>query len=214
MQLYNFFRNSAGYRVRIALNLKKLDWEYVSVNLLRDGGEQLRPEYRAINPQQLIPALRDGDAIIPQSLAIIEYLEEKHPEPSLYPADPVERARARAVAQHVACEIHPLANTRVQKYLRSELGIGEDAIMDWCRHWIGHGLAAIEAGLGGTAHATAFCFGDRPSVADLCIVPQFHNARRMGLDLTPYPTLVRIDEVCRALPAFAAAAPERQPDAA
>lgn len=214
MQLYNFFRNSAGYRVRIALNLKKLDWEYVSVNLLRDGGEQLKPEYRAINPQQLIPALRDGDAIIPQSLAIIEYLEEKYPEPSLLPDGPVDRARARGVAQHVACEIHPLANTRVQKYLRGVLGADEDAVAAWCRHWIAHGFAAIETGLGGAAHATAFCFGDRPGLADLCIVPQLYNARRMGLDLGPYPTLVRIDEVCRALPAFAAAAPERQPDAA
>lgn len=212
MRLFSYWRSSAAYRVRIALNLKSLTADYVPVHLLRGGGEHLRPDYRTINPQGLVPVLEDGPTIIGQSLAIIEYLEEVHPQPPLLPSDPAERARVRGFAHYIASEIHPLNNLRVLRYLKRELNLSDERRDAWYRHWIAEGLAALEAGLG-PDHADDFCFGGQPTLADICLVPQMANARRYDCDLGPYPTLRRIDETCRALPAFADAAPERQPDA-
>lgn len=209
MKLYTFFRSSASYRVRIALNLKGLEYEQVPVHLRR--GEQWEPGYRAVNPQALVPALEDGARPLTQSLAIIEYLEERYPEPPLLPREPADRALVRAMALTVACEIHPLQNLRVLNYLKQELQESEEAANRWARHWIGLGLAALEQlTLGAPGR---FCFGDSPTLADVFLVPQLYNARRFACDLSPYPRLLGIDENCRALPAFAEASPERQPDA-
>lgn len=212
MQLYSYFRSSAAYRVRIALNLKGLSYEYKPVHLLKDGGQQLSPEYRRLNPNALVPSLVDGDQVLTQSLAIIEYLEELHPQPPLLPADPAGRARVRAIAQTIACDIHPLNNLRVLKYIKGTLGASEEAKNEWYRHWVQQGLAALEAMLDSPATGR-YCHGDTPTLADLCLVPQMANARRFDCDLSRVPTLVRIDAACRALPAFADAAPDKQPDA-
>jgi maleylpyruvate isomerase len=213
MKLYSYFRSSAAYRVRIALNLKGLPYEYLPVHLLRDGGQQLAPAYRALNPDGVVPTLIDGDAVLNQSLAIVEYLEEVHPEPPLLPRDPLARAHVRALALQVACEIHPLDNLRVLKYLKRELGVGDEAKDAWYRHWIESGFTALETRLSNDARTGRFCCGDTPTLADLCLIPQIFNARRFGIDLQPYPTLVRVDAAAAALDAFARAAPDRQPDA-
>ena len=213
MKLYSFFRSSAAYRVRIALNLKGLGYEYLPVHLSRGGGEQLRPEFRRINPQGLVPALQDGEQTLSQSLAIIEYLDETHPHPPLLPKTPAERARVRALAQSIACEIHPLNNTRVLGYLTKVAGFSDDARNAWYAHWIAEGFKALEARLAGNPATGKFCHGDTPGMADCCVVPQMANARRFKCDLSPYPTLVAIDRNCQALEAFQRAAPERQPDA-
>lgn len=212
MQLYSYFRSSAAFRVRIALNLKGLSYEYLGVHLLKDGGQQLAESYRALNPSALVPTLVDGDAVIGQSLAIMEYLDETHPQPALLPADPVGRARVRAIAQTIACDTHPLNNLRVLKYIKGTLGASEEAKNEWYRHWVQQGLAALEAMLDSPATGR-YCHGDTPTLADLCLVPQMANARRFDCDLSRVPTLVRIDAACRALPAFADAAPDKQPDA-
>ncbi|WP_459614667.1 maleylacetoacetate isomerase [Bordetella sp. 2513F-2] len=214
MQLYSYFRSSAAYRVRIALNLKGLPYEYVPVHLLKDGGQQLAPDYRRVNPAALVPTLVDGDLSLGQSMAIIEYLDETHPEPALLPADPAGRARVRAIAQAIACDIHPLNNLRVLKYLKHELKVEEEAKNAWYRHWVMLGLESLEQMLAADAQTGRHCHGDAPTLADLCLVPQIYNARRFECDLSAFPTLVRIDAACLALPAFADAAPERQPDAA
>jgi maleylpyruvate isomerase len=213
MKLYTYFRSSAAYRVRIALNLKGLPYEAVPVHLLKDGGQQLSPEYRAVNPSALVPSLQDGDATLSQSLAIIEYLEETQPQVALLPRDPLGRARVRALALMVACDIHPITNLRVLKYLTGTLGVPEDAKTEWYRHWVREGLAAIEAHLARDAQTGRFCHGDSPTMADCCLVPQVFNARRFEVDLGPYPTIASIDAACAELPAFADAHPGRQGDA-
>lgn len=209
MKLYTYFRSSAAYRVRIGLNLKGLAWEAVPVHLTRDGGEQKKPAFLALNPQGLVPALEDAGAVLTQSLAILEYLEETHPEPALLPADPLLRARVRAFALGIACDIHPLNNLRVLNYLKGPLGHTEEEVAVWYRHWVETGLAALER----MVQPGPFCFGDRPTLADVCLVPQMANARRFNSDLSACPTLVAIDAHCQSLPAFAAAHPDRQPDA-
>jgi len=213
MILYTFFRSSAAYRVRIALNLKGLAYEAVPVHLSRGGGEQLAPAYRKLNPQSLVPVLQDGGHALTQSLAIIEYLEETHPQPRLMPKTPVERARVRALALAVACEVHPLNNTRVLNYLSGPMGLGDDAKRTWYHHWIALGLGALEARLAGDRETGSYCHGDAPGLADCCLVPQLANARRFKCDVSPYPTLLMIEKNCQALDAFQRAAPDQQPDA-
>ncbi|MFN8722845.1 MAG: maleylacetoacetate isomerase [Rhodospirillales bacterium] len=210
MRLHTFFRSSAAYRVRIGLNLKGLAAEMVPVHLRRN--EQHSVDFARTNPQHFVPALEDGPAVLTQSLAILEYLEETHPEPPLLPPDPVGRARVRALALAIACDIHPLNNLRVLRYLQKDLALAEPARDAWARHWIEEGFAAIEAMLR-EGPAGAFCHGDAPTLADVCLVPQVANAHRVTTDLSPYPIIRRIDETCRGLPAFAAAAPGNQPDA-
>ncbi|SAI72207.1 glutathione-S-transferase [Bordetella ansorpii] len=213
MQLYSYFRSSAAYRVRIALSLKGLSYETVPVHLVKGGGQQLEPAYRQVNPNALVPTLVDGDLTLGQSLAIIEYLDETHPQPALLPADAAGRARVRALALTVACDIHPLNNLRVLKYLKHDLKVDEDAKNGWYRHWIDVGLGGLEQMLAGSPQTGRFCHGDTPTLADLCLVPQVFNARRFDCDLSAFPTLVRIDAACQELQAFQDAAPERQPDA-
>ncbi len=212
MKLYSYFRSSAAYRVRIALNLKGLDYETVPVHLLKDGGQQLSEGYRQVNPAGLVPTLADGDWAIGQSMAILEYLEEAHPEPALLPAGAKQRARVRSIAQLIACDIHPLNNLRVLKYLKHELQAGDEARDAWYRHWVGQGLAAVESLLAGHPDTGRFCHGDQPTFADLCLVPQVFNARRFGCDLSAVPTVLRIDSACAELDAFRQAAPDNQPD--
>lgn len=213
LKLYSYWRSSAAYRVRIALNLKGLDYSIEPVHLLRGGGEQHSPEHRARDPQEQVPLLQHGHRLIRQSLAIIEYLDETFPENPLLPATARDRARARSLAQLVACDIHPLGNLRVQQYLEREFGIEQARREDWTRHWIKRGFEALETLLTDNPASGDFCEGDLPGIADCCLVPQVYNARRFGIDLSPYPTIVHIDEACRQLPAFQKAAPENQPDA-
>ncbi|AXA89927.1 maleylacetoacetate isomerase [Massilia sp. YMA4] len=212
MKLYTYFRSSAAYRVRIALNLKGLAYDAVPVHLLRGGGEQRQPAYRAVHPGGLIPALIDGDVTLTQSLAIIEYLEEMHPVMPLLPQDAAGRARVRALALTIAADTHPLTNLRVLQHLTGPLGLGEDAKMDWYRHWTGAGLATLEALLA-QGETGRFCHGDTPTLADCCLVPQVFNAQRFNIDLAPYPNVARIHATCADIPAFQAAHPSAQPDA-
>ncbi|MFW3617005.1 maleylacetoacetate isomerase [Billgrantia antri] len=210
--LYGYYRSSAAYRVRIALNLKGLAYHQAPVNLVK--GEQRGEENLARNPQGLVPVLETDDGIqLSQSLAICEYLDERHPEPPLLPADAAGRARVRSLAQLVACEIHPLNNLKVLKYLVHELKLDDEAKLAWYRHWIAEGFAALEARLAGEPATGTFCHGDSPTLADLCLVPQVYNAERFDCDLSPYPTIRRITERCRGMEAFAMAAPGEQPDA-
>lgn len=212
MKLYDYFRSSASYRVRIALNLKGIDWERAPVHLLKDGGQHLLPAYRAINPQALVPALRDDERVLTQSLAIIEYLDETHPKPPLLPGDPLGRARVRALALLVACDIHPLANLRVRNYLKQKLGLSDDQRQQWDQHWLGEGLAAFERLVAGHPETGTYCHGGHPTIADICLVPQLFNARRVGCDLALYPTILRIEAACVKLAAFERAHPMVQPD--
>ncbi len=212
-QLYGYWRSSAAYRVRIALNLKGLEYEQVPVHLARDGGEQHRAEFHEISPQAQVPVLRHGARLIRQSLAIIEYLDEVHPAPPLLPAVSRDRARVRALAMAVACDIHPLNNLRVTRYLERELGANEAQRLAWMQHWMALGLEGLEAQVADHPSTGDFCEGDTPTLADCCLVPQLYNARRFELDLSPWPTLLRIEANCRMLPAFQDAAPEAQPDA-
>lgn len=213
LKLYTYFRSSAAYRVRIALNLKNLAYEAIPVHLVKDGGEHLKEDYRRVNPAGAIPALADRDLTLSQSLAIMEYLDEAYPYPPLLPPDPAARARVRAIALDIACEIHPINNLRVLKYLTGQLGLSEEQKMAWYRHWVELGLAAVEARLAGHSATGRFCHGEHPTLADCCLVPQVFNARRFACRLDHVPTVVRIDAECRTLPAFAVAAPENQPDA-
>lgn len=213
LKLYSYFRSSAAFRVRIALALKGLPFEYVPVHLLKDGGQQLSEQYRALNANALVPTLLDDDHALSQSMAIVEYLDETHPEPALLPGSALDRAYVRAVAQSIACEIHPLNNLRVLKYLKHTLGVSEEAKDAWYRHWIEIGFDGLEATLTREGKAGRFCFGDTPTLADLCLVPQVFNAQRFQVDLEPYPTIVRIFDACMELPAFQQAAPKSQPDA-
>jgi maleylacetoacetate isomerase len=210
MRLYSFFRSSAAFRVRIALNVKGVAYETVSVNL--PLAEHRDAQFRALNPQATIPTLDDDGTILWQSLAIIEYLDARHPSPRLIPAEPVARARVQALAQLIACEIHPLNNLRVLQYLRGELKLDEAAVSKWYAHWVAEAFGPLEtlvARFGGGR----YCYGEALSLADVCLVPQMYNARRFSCDLAPYPTLVRISTALEAEPAFAAAAPDCQPDA-
>jgi maleylpyruvate isomerase len=211
MKFYGYFRSSAAYRCRIAFNLKGIEPEFASVHLRK--GEQGGQAFRALNPQGLVPALEVGGAVLTQSLAIIEWLEETHPEPPLLPSGPAERAEARAFALAVAADIHPLNNLRVLKYLKAELGQDQTAIDRWYRHWVEDGLRACEALVLKNGRCGPYCFGEAPGLADICLIPQLYNARRFDADLTGCPTLVAIDAHCAGHPAFAAAAPEGQPDA-
>lgn len=211
MRLYSYWRSSAAWRVRIALNLKQVPYEIAPVHLLRGGGEQLQPAYRRINPNAVVPALElDDGAILTQSLAIIDYLDETRPEPPLLPADPVRKAQVRAAAQIIACDLHPINNLRVASHLKTALGHSPDEAVGWMRHWMRIGLDAYAQSIEGQGR---FSFGDTPTLADLCLVPQLYNARRWGLDLTGLERLVAIDAACASIPAFAAAVPDRQPDA-
>ena len=211
MQLYNYFRSSASYRVRIALALKGLAYDYMPVNL--PAGEQLEESYAAVSAARLVPLLKDGDAALTQSLAIIEYLDETHPQPPLLPKDPLGRARVRALALDVACEIHPLNNLRVLRYLVHDLKVGEDDKNRWYRHWVETGLAALERQLAHHPSTGAFCHGDAPTLADCVLVPQIHNAKRFDCRLDHVPTVMRIFERCMALDAFAKTQPSACPDA-
>jgi maleylacetoacetate isomerase/maleylpyruvate isomerase len=213
MKLYNYFRSSASFRVRIALNLKGLPYEYAVVHLTRDGGQQFAPAFRAINPDALIPVLDDDGHTLTQSLAIIEYLEEVHPEPPLLPASPLERAYVRAIALGIACEIHPLNNLRVLRYLVRELKASEEQKNAWYRHWVEQGLASIEARLVAEKKSGPHALGDQVTLADVVIVPQIFNAKRFDCRLDHVPTVMRIFEHCMELPAFIDAQPARQPDA-
>ena len=211
MKLHGYFRSSAAFRVRIALELKGLAYENAAVHLRK--GEQRAEAYLGINPQALVPTLEDGSTVLTQSLAIVEYLEETHPTPPLLPAAPAERARVRALAQIVACDIHPIDNLRVLQYLQSELKADDAAVGRWFDHWIALGFTGLEATLAGDGATGRFCHGDAPGLADVCLVPQVFNARRYALDLSPYPTILRIFEACMQLPAFDRSQPSKQPDA-
>jgi maleylpyruvate isomerase len=213
MKLYTFFRSSASYRVRIALNLKGLDYEQVPIHLRRGDGEQFAAAYKAINPQALVPALEDGGHILTQSLAIMEYLNERYPNPPLLPSDPAERALVRSMALVVACEVHPIQNLRVLVHLKRTMNQSEDDLNGWARHWIQLGFSALEQMVVSQPNRGKFCLGDAPTMADICLVPQLSNARRFGCDLSQFPTLMQVETNCAALPAFAEAAPEKQPDA-
>ena len=213
MKLHGYFRSSASYRVRIALNLKGLSYEQASVHLMRGGGEQFTTAFRQLNAQALVPVLQDGERVLTQSLAIMEYLEEVHPQPPLLPKNPAARARVRSLALAVACEIHPLNNTRVLAYLTGPLGLSSEIRDKWYHHWIALGLQALEARLGLERETGKFCHADAPGLADCCLVPQLANARRFKCDVAPYPTLLRIEANCQALEAFRRAAPDQQPDA-
>lgn len=209
--LHGYYRSSAAFRVRIALNLKGLDYRNIAHHLRK--GEQRSEPYLALNPQGLVPSLEVDGLLLTQSLAIIEYLDEIHPTPALLPADPVTRAKARAVAQLIACDIHPINNLRVLRYLRGELAQPEADVNRWYTHWVAEGFTALERQLAERPIDTNFCCGDTPSLADICLVPQVINARNFEIDLSPYPTLVRLAETALALPAFATAHPSNQPDA-
>jgi len=214
LTLYGYWRSSAAYRVRIALNLKGLAYRQVPVHLVRDGGEQNGEAYQALNPQGLVPLLVDeenGGVPIAQSLAIIEYLEEIFPVPAILPADPVERAQVRALTLHLACDVHPLNNLRVLQYLSRELGVDDAAKNAWYRHWVAAGLAAVEQGL--AAYGDTFSLGTRPGYLEACLIPQVYNARRFDCDLDAYPRILALTARCEALEAFRHAAPDAQPDA-
>ena len=213
LRLYGYWRSSAVYRVRIALNLKKLDYENFPVHLVRDGGEQHAAPYRDLNPQELVPVLLHGSRILRQSMAIIEYLDETWPSPPLMPATARDRQRVRSLAQMIACDVHPLNNLRVQQYLENTLGVSEAKREEWTRHWIRTGFEALEHILGDNPSTGDYCDGEGPTMADCCLVPQVYVANRFGVDLAPYPTIRRIYATCLALEAFEAARPENQPDA-
>jgi maleylacetoacetate isomerase/maleylpyruvate isomerase len=209
MELFNYYRSSASYRVRIALALKGLDYTYRPVHLAKN--EQFNESYAAVSAAHLVPLLRDGDHALTQSLAIIEYLDETHPTPPLLPAAPAARARVRALAMDIACEIHPLNNLRVLRYLVRDLKVSEDDKNRWYRHWVETGLEVVERQL--AAQPSAFCHGDTPTLADCCLVPQIFNARRFDCRLDHVPNVMRVFEACMALPAFEDTRPEKCPDA-
>ena len=210
VKLYSYFRSSAAYRARIALNLKGITYETMPVHLIKDGGHNRRPEYRAVNPQMRVPALvaPGGDVLI-QSLAIIEYLDETHPEPPFLPKDPIARAKVRGLAELIACDIHPLNNTSPLRYLKNQMGQEQSAIDAWYHHWVTEGFEALEALL----QPSPYCCGSAVTIADIFLVPQVNNARRLKVPLDKFPKIVAIEAACLALPAFDRARPENQPDA-
>jgi maleylacetoacetate isomerase len=210
VKLYSYFRSSAAYRVRIALNLNGLSYETMSVHLVKDGGHNRRPEYRAVNPQMRVPALvAPGGEVLIQSLAIIEYLDETHPEPPFLPKDPIERAKVRGLAELIACDIHPLNNTSPLRYLKNQMRQEQSAIDAWYHHWVREGFEALEALLAPRPYAC----GASVTLADICLVPQVFNARRLNVPLDQFPKIVSVEQACLKLPAFDKARPENQPDA-
>lgn len=216
MKLYGYWRSSASYRVRIALNIKGIEYDYVPVHLLKDGGQQHQQAYRSLNPAGLVPTLVDHEGsaeqvVLNQSLAIIEYLEECYPSPSLLPGNPGQRAQIRAFALDLAADLQPLINLRTQQYLKNTLQVGDEANAAWLAHWFKTSFTALEARL--QKHAGRYCFGDTLSLADVCLVPQVFSALRFAPDLSPYPMLQRVYDRLQALPAFQQAAPAQQPDA-
>ena len=211
MKLYNFFRSGTSHRLRIALNLKGLPTTYVPVDLRTE--QHLKDEFKAINPQGLVPALEVDGQVLIQSPAIIEWLEETHPTPPLLPADPLDRARVRALAAIVGCDIHPINNRRILQTLRKQFGADEAAINAWCATWITAGFDAIEALLAQDTTRGSYCFGGAPSLADVYLIPQVESARRFGVDMAAWPLIRAVDAACAELPAFARAAPAAQPDA-
>jgi len=211
MRLYNFFRSGTSHRLRIALNLKGIQYDYVAVDLRTE--EHLGAAFKAVNPQQLVPALMDGDLTLIQSPAIIEWLEERHPAPPLLPSDPDDRAHVRAMAAIVGCDIHPINNRRILEYLRKQLGHDEAAVLAWCATWIRAGFGALETLLAQDTRRGRFCFGNAPGLAEVYLIPQVESARRFNVDLTPYPNILAIDAACAELDAFRRAAPGAQPDA-
>jgi maleylacetoacetate isomerase len=213
MKLFTYFRSSAAYRVRIALNFKGIPHGTVPVHLVRDGGQQHSESYREMNPQGFVPALADDGHVFGQSLAIIEYLEETHPDPPLLPQDFAGRAIVRSMALGIACDAHPLNNLRVTTYLRGTLGQGDEAVAEWVRHWIAEGFRPLEELARRHGDGMHYLYGEGVTIADVCLVPQMYNARRYYCDVTPFPALVAIDAHLTSLPAFAAARPEVQPDA-
>lgn len=211
MKLYTFFRSSAAYRVRIALNLKQLNYTSIPIHFRKDGGQHKSPEFLAINPQGLLPVLQDGDVTLNQSLAIIEYLDEVYPDKALLPKNPIDKAKVRAMAQMVACEIHPLNNLRVMGYLKNNLQQDDNSVNQWYQHWVELGFEAFEATV--VSKRGKYCFGDEITLADICLVPQIYNALRFNCDMEPYPNLYRIYVELNSIAAFRDAAPEVQPDA-
>ena len=209
MKLHSYFRSSAAYRLRIALALKGLDYDYVAVNLLKS--EQKEDRYRSLNPIGLVPALQlDSHEVLTQSVAILEWLEEQYPSPALLPTDAISRARVRAFVNVIACDIHPICNLSVTHHLKTEFGADQGAILGWYHQWMSRGFEALET-LAASTQGT-FCMGDSVSLADVCLIPQLYNANRFGIDLGPYPTLAAINTHCLTLDAFKSAAPEQQPD--
>lgn len=213
LRLYSYWRSSAAYRVRIGLNLKGLRYETVPVHLVREGGQQHQPDYVELNPQHLVPTLVHGARVIRQSLAILEYLDEAWPSPSFLPMTARDRARVRGLAQLIAADIHPLNNLRVLRYFEQNWRVPQSERDDWVKHWIVEGFQAMETLLVNDPATGTFCHGQAPGLADCCLVPQVFNARRFGVDMSPFPTLERIEQACLALPAFVEAQPSRQPDA-
>ena len=211
MTLYGYFRSSTSYRTRIAMNLKGLDYENVTVNLAKD--EQLEIGFKALNPQGLVPVLQADDLLLYQSPAILEWLEEVYPESPLLPKNAAGRMQVRALSAMIGCDIHPLNNRRILQYLRNELSVGEEDVMMWCNRWMSEGFAALEKRLAQEGNRGKFCYGDRPTFADCYLIPQVSSARRFKVDLSLYPNIVAIDEHCRTLKAFADADPMMQPDA-
>ena len=211
--LYSYWRSSAAYRVRIALNLKGIEYRIAGVNMLKDGGEQHSEAYRAINPQGLVPTLDDDGLIITQSMAILEYLEEQYPDQALLPDEPSQRARARQMANLIACDVHPLNNLRVLKYLKAELELDDEQKNDWYEHWIRLGFAALESSLANSSWTGPYCLGNSPGFPDICLVPQMYNAHRFNIKLDDFPRLCQVEQACLALQAFRDASPELQPDA-
>lgn len=207
MKLYSYYRSSAAYRVRIALNLKGIGYEMIPVNLLT--GEQTSSDYKRVNPQRLVPSLETGQGILTQSMAMLEWLEETHPEPPILPADPWQKAQARSLAYAVSCDIHPVNNLRILKYLQNELQHSDDEKIHWYQYWIETGFSALEIQL----DEFEFCCSDKPGIADICLIPQVFNAHRFKVDMEPYPKIATIYERCNELQAFIDAAPENQPDA-
>lgn len=213
IKLYSYYRSSASYRVRIALNLKKLSYEYCPVHLLNNGGEQFNNEYKKLNPQSLVPTLSDEDKTITQSLAIIEYLEEQYPKPTILPKTPHARAQTRAIAQMIASDIHPLNNLRVLKYLKHDLSCSDEQKQEWYFHWLTLGFNTLEQLLANNSERGKCCYQDSPTFADICLIPQVYNAIRYNFPMDKYPTLMRIYDYCLRLDEFIQASPELQPDA-
>ena len=213
LRLHGYWRSSASYRVRIALECKGLDFEYVPVHLVRSGGEQYSAQYRALNPQSRVPALETPEGVLTQSMAIMEWLEEAYPEPALLPRNLGERARVRALAQIMVADVQPLQNISITRFLQGTLNVDDAALQVWLREWVGRGLRAFEEMLAQAPGGGDFCVGNTPTLADVCLVPQCYSSRRFGVDPAAYPRIAHIERACAELPAFQRAAPERQPDA-
>ena len=211
MTLYGYFRSSTAYRTRIAMNLKGLSYDNVTVNLAQD--EQLEAEFKALNPQGLVPVLQADDLLLYQSPAILEWLEEVYPEPALLPKDAAGRMHVRAISAMIGCDMHPINNRRILQYLRNELSVDEEKVMAWCQRWMSEGFAALEKRLAANKTRGDFCYGDSFTLADCYLIPQVSSARRFKVDLSPYPNIVAVDTNCRTLKAFADADPMMQPDA-